>query len=398
MLKWKNYFTNLLLISILISSPIFITGQLEKDPIPIYMYPVFDVKNDWMIEKVTGTSVIIRNLSDITDLEASKNTYNLMLPLEGTDIISSYLTDCHLMIVSIDTSTYDEIFLEALSCEPVHNPEWQGYCIFDDTKTIHTSSDDFFKKQKFHLQGNYAFLEVLEDSNDYAIEIVNITDVATPVKEAHYKYENNIIFDYEVHEDTMIICIDEAENIRLVDIADKSNPINFDNTFSVPYEHYCYLIVRDNQLYAYSERTIKIFDLTNIPNLELLYELELIEHDQIQKIAFYDHYLIAIKQTIISIFDCDTPTFSLVSEITFDGPGFMGFYYGLVDNEYLYVSLYNTIEDYTLAVYDLTNILNPELVFPNEFSVTSPLPSTVIIITIFLTSVIITCYRKKSKK
>lgn len=400
MLKWQNYFFTLLVIFIVSSPPTFVTGQWEKASNTIYRYPIFDVHNDWMIEKVTGTSVIIRNLSDITDLEAEENTYNLLLPLEGTDILSLYWTDYSLAIPTMDSKTYNDLLLELLDRTPAHAPEWQGSCTFDDTKPLHTSSDNFFKQQKFKLEGNYAFLQVLEDSNDPAIEIINIADIAAPVKEARYKHENTPLFDYAVYEDTMFISIDGAENLRLVDITDKNNPINLNHTFSVPYEYYCYLLVKDNQLFAFSERTITVFDLSNIPDLEVVYELELefFESDQIQRIAFYEHYLIVIRKTIISIFDTAIIPYSLMSEISFDGPGFEGFYYGIVDNEYLYVSLYNTIEDYTLAVYDLTNILEPVLVFPIEFTTPVPILMLTSITTLIQTVFIVIFCRKKRKK
>jgi hypothetical protein len=385
----------------IISSPVtFVTGQFEKDSDSIFMYPVFDVQNDWMIEKVTGTSVIIRDLSDITDLEASENTYELLLPLEGTDILSLWWTDFSLAIPTVDDRTFDDLLLEMLERTPVHSPEWQGYCILDETKPHHTSSDDFFKQQKFHLEGNYAFMEILEDSNDHAIEIIDITDIAAPVTEARYKYENTVIFDYEVYEDIMIVSIDEEENIKLVDISDKSNPVTLNQTFIVPYQDYCYLLVKNNQLFVFSEGTITVFDMSNIPELEVVYEFDLglAESNQIQKIAFYEHYLIAISKTVISIFDTDPIPYSLVSEITFDGPGFEGFYYGLIDNEYLYVALYNKIEDYTLAVYDLTNILEPVLVFPTEFTTSLPVSIITSITILIQIAFIITIHRKRKKK
>ncbi|NHJ49010.1 MAG: hypothetical protein FK733_14585 [Asgard group archaeon] len=400
MIKRKYPFLTFIIISILISSMIIVKGYTNKNPLPMFGYPAFNIEDNIMIAAEYPTIMTVCNTTDLTDFQKANDCYGMYVDLIGTEIIYPYCFGDSLQIVTTNATTNDNLIIEFLEPNDVYAPEYVGFYIVNDVKTYHIYPDNFDEHQQLFVQGNYLFLEVREENNDFAILMIDITDKANPTKVTHYKHGSNDIYDYAIYENTMIIAIDDIENIRLVDITNKSTPIDLVNSYSVPYTYSCSLEVKDNLLFAYDDTTIHVFEIINSSNLELLYKLEIdpMEYENIRRVIFYEDYLIAIHNSKISIFDLITPSNTTVSEITFEGPGFISYYFGLIDNSRLYVSLFNEIEQYTLAIYDLADIFTPELLWPTSYSTPVPITTATIISSILFVIGVIVYSRKRSKQ
>jgi hypothetical protein len=392
-------FFNILIISVLISSLIVTNGQANKNPVPIYIYPAFNVRDNIMVIVEESTNLKICDLTNLTVFHTTNDCSKANIELIGSEIIYPYLTESYLVMPTIDSRDYDQLVIEALSRTPVHNPEYLGFCSLDNTVPLHRLPSDFDLQQKLVLQDNYLYLQIKEESNGFAIQMVDVSDITNPTNITRYKHYIDLIYDYDIFENTMILAVNDTENIRLVNITDKLNPIDFESSYSVSYTNDCYLDVKDNFLFAYADTTITVFEITETPSLEFLYKLEIesIDHNTIRRVVFYNNYLLVISSRKISIYDIASPSNTTISEITPDGPGIMGFTFGLVDNNRLYVSMSSGIKENTLAIYDLTHISNPERLYPTEFTTTFPLKSATIISSLILIIGIIIRYRKKRK-
>jgi hypothetical protein len=335
-------------------------------------------------------------MTDLTNYDEANYCHGVFVDLIGTEMIYVYSFGNHFIIPTINTTGYENLIIEFLNREAVYAPEYEGYCILNDTKTSHIGPDNFDLQQQVILQENYLFMQVKETNDQSAIQIVNVTDFANPTCLTRYKHGFDTIYDYAIFENIMILAINDTENIRLVDITNKNVPLDLLITYSIPYTYSCSLEVKDNLLFVYDDSSIYVFDLSDAPNLDLLYKIETIDLDDIVRIVFYNDYLISIHHQQISIYDLTAPSNETITEFTFEYEGLHNFYFGLVDNNRLYTSMFNEYYSYTLAIYDLTEITNPVMLYPHKITTPVPIAIPTILSSIVLTSVVI-YYQKKRK-
>jgi hypothetical protein len=196
----------------------------------------------------------------------------------------------------------------------------------------------------------------------------------------------------------LVVAVNETDALRLVNITDKSNPMNLNKTYTIPYKYSCNLEVKDNFLIVHDYSNINIFEFKNDTDLDLLYKIEIIkEYSRIERLTFYNDYMIAVQTKTISIFDLNNPSNSTVNEIEFEAIGFFSFEFGVVDNSRLYTAINNEYKEYTLAIYNLTDILNIELIFPTTFTTPFPFSTTAVFVTLLQVMMIIIYYRTKRK-
>jgi len=393
----KKNFLNFMIFFILFLPLTTVHAQGNKNPIVLYMYPAFNVKNNIMFQTYNSQQMIVWNTTDLTNFSAA-NDYNYTdINLNGTEMIYPYSFGNHLFIPTVNTTGNDNLIIEVLDCTDVYAPEYEGYCILNNTYSSSTGTDDFDREQQLFLQDNYLFFQVRERLAGSAIQIINATDYSNLTCVTRYKYGLENIFDYALYENTMFITIDDTENIRMVNITDKSNLVDIGNTYSVPFTYSCSLEVKDNLLFAYDDSTISVFNISNIPDLDLLYTIETNALEYIDRIVFYNDYLISFHHQQISIYDLTSPSNLTTGEVISAQVGLYNYYFGLVDNSRLYISLHNEHEENTLAIFDLADITKPVLIFPETIVSSVPITISTILSSIVLTSVII-YYQKKRKQ
>jgi len=382
----KKNFLNFMIFFILFLPLTTVHAQGNKNPIVLYMYPAFNVKNNIMFQTYNSQQMIVWNTTDLTNFSAA-NDYNYTdINLNGTEMIYPYSFGNHLFIPTVNTTGNDNLIIEVLDCTDVYAPEYEGYCILNNTYSSSTGTDDFDREQQLFLQDNYLFFQVRERLAGSAIQIINATDYSNLTCVTRYKYGLENIFDYALYENTMFITIDDTENIRMVNITDKSNLVDS-----------CSLEVKDNLLFAYDDSTISVFNISNIPDLDLLYTIETNALEYIDRIVFYNDYLISFHHQQISIYDLTSPSNLTTGEVISAQVGLYNYYFGLVDNSRLYISLHNEHEENTLAIFDLADITKPVLIFPETIVSSVPITISTILSSIVLTSVII-YYQKKRKQ
>ncbi len=381
------------MISILITPIIFVEGLENINRIMVYTHPPFSVQDNIMFV-VDDSTLFVSNTTDLTDYSKTNDWLGVFIDFVGTELVYPYRYENHLYIPTFNTTGNDDVMIEILDCTDIYSPEYEGYCILSGTK----SSSSLYEHKKLLIDDNFLFLQVKEDSYDSVIQFVNLTDIANPTCLTRYKHGTDEIFDYVLYENFMIIAIDDSESIRMVDITDKSSPFDISNNYSVPFTYSISLEVKNNLLFANSGTTISVFNITDIHNFDLLYKIELVSSDNtIRRIIFYNDYLITHQYRKISFFDLNTPSNTTISEIISTAPGFHYFAFGLVDNDRLYTSWANEYQQYTWAVYDLTDTANPVLIFPTSFTIPFPVTIATILSSILLVTSVTIFLQKKRK-